>query len=424
MIPLITIQQSFESVIDDCTRGVVDEEDIWVTRRLLNKADDAITEYYDLTIAKGDHLSYSNVQVTLTPLKSHQYELKLKDDRYIIETGIDVTTIEGTINSIDAAKSVDTPIVIVAKDFEVACIDIKEKVITNQLRLSSKVTSPILKAYLFPSNKVILTVNLDYSCNIFPLEQTKHEDEGDEDQDEDEDPQPVRTFIGHKKTITSLQLIGCKGRNVLTGSKDGKINLWDCGSGTLVKSFYRIDGIDDPVNSIVLGNIEPLKDQPINNVNEFETSGICFYAGYQSGIIQQFDIVNHNQTRIKFKNDDPIVKLINVENKYLVSGHENGVLSIWSLKTNEKVFQIQFNQDYPISLIECIELSHHQDTIKLVIYNGPETLLRLSIDLAKSTMDSLHYLVGLPEVFQLTDMTVKNNVLYVVGNDGFLYSYR
>lgn len=424
MVSLITIQSSFEEVLDDCKQGIVDEENIWINRRQLNHAGDAETEYYSIPIEKGSQTHYSNGQITITPVSSWLYNVHIGDESYILETGEKVIPVKENINSISLTSNTSVPMALVAKNFEVDYCNLKEKNITNELGFPKEEVNDILRAYLFPSNSVIITVNLNYSCNIyaFAAESVGNNEIKVEEQDGDKAlyPKPVRTFTGHKKSITSLQLIGSKGRNFLTGSRDGKINLWDCGSGLLVKSFYRIDGIDDPINDIVLGSIEPVKDAVIGD-SEFETEGKCFFAAYDSGVIQQFDIVNHNQTKVRFEFNESVAKLVNVENKFLVSGHNSGYLNVWSLDSNSKVFGMKFNEEYPVNLIEFIELK--EDVLELVLYNGPETLLRIWVNLVEGVMTKMHYMVGLPEVFQLTDMARNKQQLYVVG-DGIFYSYK
>jgi proteasomal ATPase-associated factor 1 len=47
-----------------------------------------------------------------------------------------------------------------------------------------------------------------------------------------------RTLIGHKRAVTSTAILGV-GRNVLSGSKDGSIKLWDVSAGKCVSTMYN-----------------------------------------------------------------------------------------------------------------------------------------------------------------------------------------
>ena len=46
-----------------------------------------------------------------------------------------------------------------------------------------------------------------------------------------------RTLIGHKRAVTSTVILGV-GRNILSGSKDGSIKLWDVGAGKCVSTMH------------------------------------------------------------------------------------------------------------------------------------------------------------------------------------------
>lgn len=47
-----------------------------------------------------------------------------------------------------------------------------------------------------------------------------------------------RTLKGHKRAVTSIAILGV-GKNVLSGSKDGSIRLWDIGSGTCISTMFN-----------------------------------------------------------------------------------------------------------------------------------------------------------------------------------------
>lgn len=73
----------------------------------------------------------------------------------------------------------------------------------------------------FPSGSVVLTAATDATIRIFSSESGIN----------------PRTLKGHKRAITTLDVLGV-GRNVLSGSKDGSIKLWDVSRGVCLTSLY------------------------------------------------------------------------------------------------------------------------------------------------------------------------------------------
>ena len=47
-----------------------------------------------------------------------------------------------------------------------------------------------------------------------------------------------RTLTGHKRAVTSVAILGI-GKNVLSGSKDGSLKLWDVGAGKCISTMYN-----------------------------------------------------------------------------------------------------------------------------------------------------------------------------------------
>jgi proteasomal ATPase-associated factor 1 len=73
----------------------------------------------------------------------------------------------------------------------------------------------------FPSGSVVLTAAMDATIRIFSAENGIN----------------PRTLKGHKRAVTSLDILGV-GKNVVSGSKDGSIKLWDVSKGVCLTSIY------------------------------------------------------------------------------------------------------------------------------------------------------------------------------------------
>ena len=73
------------------------------------------------------------------------------------------------------------------------------------------------------------------------------------------------------------------------------------------------------------------------------------------------------------------------------------------------VFTYQLNSHFPITTLKV--LHRQDDTITVLVYNGPETLLKLEIDL-KSEVVNQTYLIGMEENFSVHDVALnKDNII-------------
>lgn len=79
----------------------------------------------------------------------------------------------------------------------------------------------VLDVKWFPSGSVVLTAATDATIRIFSAENGIN----------------PRTLKGHKRAVTSLAILGV-GKNVVSGSKDGSIKLWDVSKGVCLTSIY------------------------------------------------------------------------------------------------------------------------------------------------------------------------------------------
>lgn len=89
----------------------------------------------------------------------------------------------------------------------------------------------------FPSSKVLLSSSADFSLSIFAA-------------DLPSDPSasvvqvlsPVRNLAGHKGSVTTTAMIG-RGRQILSGSSDATIRLWDVSIGETISTITAQSGI-------------------------------------------------------------------------------------------------------------------------------------------------------------------------------------
>lgn len=91
---------------------------------------------------------------------------------------------------------------------------------SDRIKLQGHV-GDVLDARWFPSGEVVLTSSSDATLRIFSAI----------------DGSNPRTLKGHKRAVTSTAILGV-GRNVVSGSKDGSVRLWDVSSGKSLASMY------------------------------------------------------------------------------------------------------------------------------------------------------------------------------------------
>ena len=143
----------------------------------------------------------------------------------------------------------------------------------------------------FPSSRVVLTSSTDFSLGILSAEPP-------------ETPTgyatakatPARTLRGHTRAVTSTGIIA-RGRNVLSGSKDGTVRLWDVPSSTQIRSFAvstthfvpvlalatgeRTQGSDGPGDLNVAADLDP---------REVETQDKVAFCALQDGSFAFLDL--------------------------------------------------------------------------------------------------------------------------------------
>jgi len=253
----------------------------------------------------------------------------------------------------------------------------------------------------FPSDKVIMSVGIDLKIKIWGLT-----------------GELVRTMSNQVKEITEIGFLGKTGRNFISGSKDGSIDIWECGQGQLIYSLRRIQNNNDPVNCFVIGRHES-SGSKISEL-EFETGNQCVYVGFDSGIIQQFNIGDHCQTSVRFENGRAGVSSIDISDGIVVSGYKDGQLKLWDIGTENIICKFQLNSRFPISATKV--LHRNEDTITLLVYNGPETLLKLEIDLKNKLMNQT-YFVGMEENFSVYSVALNKDNIIIGGDQLTVYLY-
>ncbi|KAF8625867.1 hypothetical protein AX15_005161 [Amanita polypyramis BW_CC] len=94
--------------------------------------------------------------------------------------------------------------------------------------------SAVSSLQYFPSSQVLLTAGIDFTLTILPADPFPSNTESATQ--EIKRVSPVRTLRSHTRSITSTGIIP-PGKNILSSSLDGTVKLWDVPSGEVVSSM-------------------------------------------------------------------------------------------------------------------------------------------------------------------------------------------
>lgn len=385
---LITAQKELLEIINEVDLGISNEDKFWIALR--DSADE-------------DHLEYGDVVVTKT---SEGIQLKC-DNFEIVKSGKHTLIVSPPARKCTLPKqSLDIRLVLavaLSKSSENLLVgtergslirfDTKNKAEIKQIE--SAHFSDITMLRIFPSDKVIASIGLDFQIKLWDLEL------GNE--------QPTRVFKHQKKRITDVALIGA-GRNFVLTSEDGSTVLWECASGNVVSEFLRIDDHEDPALCVTILSTEKKLacSDIVNGELQFECEDKVLYVGYRSGVIQEFRIASHSQTSVTLKRDKDaaVTSLIANEHDLLVAGYEDGTVVMWDKHAEQPKHEVQFHPSFPISNMTFA------GSETLVFDNGPEGLFTMNL-----TTRDVGQLIGLLEAFRVHLIAAVENTVVVATED-------
>ncbi|KAH9846028.1 WD40 repeat-like protein [Lenzites betulinus] len=151
--------------------------------------------------------------------------------------------------------------------------------------------STVASLRFFPSSRVLLSAGADFALTILPA------DPPPSSPYTTSKITPARTLRGHTRAITSTAIIA-RGRNVLSGSKDGTVRLWDIPSGSQIRTLTAGSNHFVPVLALSSGETwegaphisgdQEATESP--DPREVETSGKVVFCALQDGSFELFDL--------------------------------------------------------------------------------------------------------------------------------------
>lgn len=389
---IVAVQNSFLAVIHDVQAAVVPLESFWVSRRANESAEQEL--YYVEVTKQGNEVRLvgEGIEFVKGPHKNaFSWIAAIGDQKYVLQAAKSWKRADSVVALAATADRLITG----TTSGTLAVYDWASETYTK--RVADAHAGDIRHIRVFPSLKVVLTVGIDLQMKIWLVD--------------DESPRAAQTLHGHTQEITAVELVG-RGRNFLTGSLDGSVGLWECGLGSLVHSFRRIDDMTDPVNCIATSELskpwsisEPLSDK------EFDTVGRELLVGYESGVIQGFDVGYHSQLRRRMVAFAGVaVTALATSGAYTISGYRNGHVVVWQ---DDAVKMDIALAECPVSLL----LVTGADPLELVVANGPDTTLRLHLD-PETASHTVTYLAGLPELFVPSSIAGNGQLFFACDKSG------
>ncbi|OJT06388.1 Proteasomal ATPase-associated factor 1 [Trametes pubescens] len=263
VLPICTVQHDFNVVVKDVRDGLVPEDTFWVS-----------------CYKFGEPSVHGKA---VAALDEHNRNLVLYQGR----DGVDFKASEGQsqITAFDVAPDGSQ----IATGYHDGSVYIRPTTSSTSppTSFSKSHLSTVTSIRFFPSSRVILTAGADFSLSILSA-------------DPPESPSyttvkatPARTLRGHTRAITSTAIIA-RGRNVLSGSKDGTVRLWDIPTSSQIRTLAAGSSHFVPVLALSFG--ERWGDATLGDgaddidAREVETSDKVVFCGLQDGSFELFDL--------------------------------------------------------------------------------------------------------------------------------------
>lgn len=375
ILPIISVQHDFQTVISDVNDGTIEEEDFWVScyktgessvhgkvRVSLGESGD--NGQRDVQFASRDGVVFDQESRVRCPYFSRTFctdalsgpllrYLSLAFNSQNAPAGPETFDqrhgqCEALAHPSDAfllilsTKPRQITAVSIAPDLSQIAVGHADGTIR---RLANRTTSnaiqpltctphlsgtSITSLRYFPSSRVLLSGGTDLALHVLDadpaLEQTPS-------------LTPVRSLKGHIRTVTDTAIVA-RGRNVLSSAKDGTMRLWDVGSGSQIRVMgaQKYAGI----NALSLGEtpagwISTL-DVPQPDTREVEIADKLVFVGLQDGHFECFDLAAkasafHSSSSQDYKTNGALTAISFSSNARLVStGSTKGVVVVFDTR--------------------------------------------------------------------------------------------
>ncbi len=256
--------------------------------------------------------------------------------------------------------------------------------------------STVTSIRFFPSSRVVLTSGADFSLSVLsadppessPYTTTK--------------VNAARTLRGHTRAVTSTGIVA-RGRNVLSGSKDGTVRLWDIPSGAQIHSLAAGTNHFVPILALSTGQRwkeadgnphGPSSDSDLSTTDprEVDTSDKVVFCALQDGSFELFDLrTKRAQHRSKIGPSGARSALQAIayspDSNLLATGSASGLVSIYDTRSlgEEPVVAFRRNEA-PVEDLEFVNVANAPFSL-----GGSSAADVADVGLAIATEDGLPY---------------------------------
>ncbi|KAF8512950.1 WD40-repeat-containing domain protein [Hysterangium stoloniferum] len=328
VLPQITVQHDFQTVISEVQEGIISEESFWVS--CYKQENSSVHGRVNVCRAPG--------QVQLTP-EAVEFE---RSPHSVYSASCPSLAIPPTRLRVPrqiAAFDVAPDASLYATGDGDGNLRVSSTSGSGKILTSKPHKSTILSLRFFPSSKVILTSSNDFALSIISAT----------------DLSVPRTLKAHTRAVTDSAIIS-KGRNVISCSKDGTIRLWDVASGTQIRVFgstnyspvYKMSlGIKDGDMDLVPPDGEILQSPsvPVDG-REVETTDKIVFCALHNGSFEGIDL----GTKSAFFRSEPPETLktplesMALTDHILATGSRAGVVTIYDTRQlSDPLFSFQRN---------------------------------------------------------------------------------
>ncbi|KAH8110137.1 WD40 repeat-like protein [Phellopilus nigrolimitatus] len=361
ILPIVSIQHDFQTVISDVYDGVVPEEDIWLScyktdepsvhgkvRVALGEKGERGSRDVELNSRDGVLLekatrgqyTASCSSLAIPPTAIHVPRKVVRDTEDNLKTKqISALSVSSDLSQIAIGYADGTirRLPLSASSSHATSEASTAKPLSYVPHLSGAAISSLR---YFPSSRVLLSGGADFMLHIL-----------DADPALATPPKPVRSLKGHIRAVTDTAIIA-RGRNVLSGAKDGTVRLWDVGSGAQIRMMGARKY--SPVNALSLGEkpsiwsplaadhndteaAQPQATEP--DSREVETTDKLVFLALQDGNFECVDLgsktsVYHTISSPTYQKHGALTAIAySPRASLLATGSTSGVISIYDTRS-------------------------------------------------------------------------------------------
>ncbi|RDX54238.1 WD40 repeat-like protein [Lentinus brumalis] len=402
ILPICTLQHDFQSVIQDVLDGVVPDDKFWVSCYKLGEP--SVHGKVTATLDDRDRnkvLFRGHDGVALKEYGKKVYavscpSLETPETRVAIPSASFPNPADGRKSTQITSFDVSPDGSQFATGYHDGFVHIRPTSSPNAIPsgTSKAHVSTVTSLRFFPSSRVVLTSGADFALSILsadPPESSPYTTAK---------ITAARTLRGHTRAVTSTGIIS-RGRNVLSGAKDGTVRLWDIPTGAQIRSFAAGTNHFIPVLALSTGERWKEADEATNDAQradgssdprEVDTSDKVVFCALQDGSFELFDLRTKLAT-YRSPAGPPGMRTAlqtiayNPETSLLATGSASGLVSIHDVRTlgNGQVVSFRRNEA-PIEDIAFVKLTDAPFSVA-----PPETVDGSDIGLAIATEDGLPY---------------------------------